>query len=272
MNKPVKVKLKKKAGEASDEGAAEPGNAPGSQGGGSGSGGVSGHEETAVGFDFIKYRLAWYGISALLIVPGLVMMVLSMMTYDTHTPLKLGIDFTGGTMLEYAFEKELTQSDLPAIQASLNQLGLGDSVIQIQHPKEHMTVNTATVSTELQTDPHATTEEAEAVDVNGLPVMPKADKASDDRSITQVIEDLNKDGKAENLKNAAFDVSTLVSIRTRDLSTEQTVTLQKSLTDQFGRFALLQKNRVGPVLAKEILIKGSLALLLAYALIVVYLT
>ena len=44
--------------------------------------------------DVVKYRWVWFGLSLLLIVPGLVAMIYSVMTYPSHLPVKVGIDFT----------------------------------------------------------------------------------------------------------------------------------------------------------------------------------
>lgn len=67
----------------------------------------------------IKKRLLWYVISLLLIVPGLVSLV--------WQGLNLGIDFTGGTLLELEYKQ------LPAIEqvrAALKDKGLGGANIQ----------------------------------------------------------------------------------------------------------------------------------------------
>ena len=32
-------------------------------------------------------------------------MIYSMITYDTHTPVKVGIDYTGGTTLQYGIKE-----------------------------------------------------------------------------------------------------------------------------------------------------------------------
>lgn len=218
----------------------------------------------AIRFDFVKYQWLWYLISVLLVLPGLVFMGLSMTHYESHSPLRLGIDFTGGTLLDYGFESKLSQDDLPKIRTLLETMGMGDSVVQLENPTQGMKVEGPEVSTELAPDPK--TEE---------PATPQAGQppAKDNRSVTQVFEDMTQaQTKAEAAENKSVTVNSLVTIRTKDMSTEQTVTLQKALKEQFGEFALLQKNRVGPVLAQEILVKGGLALLLAYALIVIYLT
>ena len=49
----------------------------------------------------VKYRILWMVLSACLLLPGICAMVYSMITYPTHSPVKVGIDYTGGTILQY---------------------------------------------------------------------------------------------------------------------------------------------------------------------------
>ncbi len=51
--------------------------------------------------DVVKMRFWCLAFSALLILPGVVGMIYSTITTETHTPLKVGIDYTGGTTLQY---------------------------------------------------------------------------------------------------------------------------------------------------------------------------
>ena len=43
----------------------------------------------------VKYRVVWICLSALLLLPGIIAMIYSMITYPTHSPVKVGIDYTG---------------------------------------------------------------------------------------------------------------------------------------------------------------------------------
>lgn len=82
--------------------------------------------------DVIKFKWLWIGISLVLIVPGIVAMIYSSMIYPNHAPLRVGIDFTGGTILQYGFEKELKPSDIPTVRKSLEKIGIENPVIQIE--------------------------------------------------------------------------------------------------------------------------------------------
>jgi preprotein translocase subunit SecF len=54
--------------------------------------------------DFMKYKLFFFIVSVIIILPGLFFLATS--------GLKLGIDFTGGGLLEYKFEKPVAKADL----------------------------------------------------------------------------------------------------------------------------------------------------------------
>lgn len=56
-----------------------------------------------------------------------------MVTLPTHTPVRLGIDFTGGTFLQYGFQKKLS---VPEIRNVLVKAGQENPIIQIQEPTE----------------------------------------------------------------------------------------------------------------------------------------
>lgn len=76
--------------------------------------------------DIVKYRWFWFGFSLALLIPGLIAIVFCFQKYGT--PLKLGLDFTGGTKLEYRFLKEVT---LTNVRNVLEHHGLSGSTIQL---------------------------------------------------------------------------------------------------------------------------------------------
>lgn len=87
--------------------------------------------------DIVKYRFWWFALSALLIIPGLVAMVYSSITYPNHAPLKVGIDYTGGTILQYSVDKSVLNKEVTVISEKLEQGGIESPVLQI------INVNTA---------------------------------------------------------------------------------------------------------------------------------
>lgn len=71
-------------------------------------------------FDIIGKRKIWYAISSLLIIASLFFMV--------TRGFNMGIDFTGGTIMDLRFEKAVNINDVRAI---LNEYNLSNSTIQL---------------------------------------------------------------------------------------------------------------------------------------------
>src|SRR6476620_705467 len=65
-------------------------------------------------------RNVWYAISLLVILPGLV----SLLTFG----LKLGIDFTGGTLWDLKFERTVTTEEVKTV---LGRHGYADTTVQL---------------------------------------------------------------------------------------------------------------------------------------------
>lgn len=91
--------------------------------------------ETALGkkyfFDIVKYRYWWFGLSAILIIPGIIAMIYSSIIYPNHAPLKVGIDYTGGTILQYAINKPVSGKDVTKTTESLEKAGVENPFLQI---------------------------------------------------------------------------------------------------------------------------------------------
>ncbi|MHB8126286.1 MAG: protein translocase subunit SecF [Desulfitobacteriaceae bacterium] len=68
-------------------------------------------------FNIVKKRYWWFTLSLLIIIPGIISLFLQ--------GLNLGIDFTGGTMLDITFNKAITQT---AVSDTLKSVGLEGSV------------------------------------------------------------------------------------------------------------------------------------------------
>ena len=81
--------------------------------------------------DIVKHKFIYLAISAILLIPGIVAMVYSMITYDTHTPVKVGIDYTGGTTLQYGVKESITNDKLSDVRNALEKNGIEKSVLQI---------------------------------------------------------------------------------------------------------------------------------------------
>ncbi|MCD7739727.1 MAG: protein translocase subunit SecF [Candidatus Gastranaerophilales bacterium] len=84
--------------------------------------------------DVIKYKWVWLAISLCFILPGIIAMGWSMKIYPSHTPLQVGIDFTGGTIIQYAVNKEVSTAEVDTIRMNLTKNGIDNPVIQILKP------------------------------------------------------------------------------------------------------------------------------------------
>ncbi|MBQ8668710.1 protein translocase subunit SecF [bacterium] len=79
----------------------------------------------------VKYRVIWMILSACLLLPGIAAMIYSMVTYPTHAPVKVGIDYTGGTILQYGVPETVNNDDVAKTRTDLDKIGIKNPYIQI---------------------------------------------------------------------------------------------------------------------------------------------
>ena len=79
----------------------------------------------------VKYRILWMILSACLLLPGICAMVYSMITYPTHSPVKVGIDYTGGTILQYGVADTINNEAVAKTREDLDNIGVQNPYIQI---------------------------------------------------------------------------------------------------------------------------------------------
>ena len=72
----------------------------------------------------VKYRWWWMALTTILLVPGIIAMIYSSVTYQNHAPMKVGIEYTGGTILRYGIENKVTNTDLAQTRANLEEKGI----------------------------------------------------------------------------------------------------------------------------------------------------
>lgn len=94
--------------------------------------------------DIVKYRFWWFALSALLVLPGIGAMIYSSVTYDNHAPLKVGIDYTGGTILQYSVDKSITGKEVAKTREKLESAGFKNPFLQV------INVNAADKSSKLK--------------------------------------------------------------------------------------------------------------------------
>ncbi len=80
--------------------------------------------------DVVKQRWLWLTISIVLVLPTLVAIIYSMIIYPNHAPLKGGIDFTGGTILQYGVSESLSFDKMENLRTKLTDIGVDSPVIQ----------------------------------------------------------------------------------------------------------------------------------------------
>ena len=81
--------------------------------------------------DVVKYRWVWFGLSLLLVIPGLIAMGYLMINSPQHLPVKVGIDFTGGTITQYSVTKDVSNDEVAKIRENLVKAGIENPVIQV---------------------------------------------------------------------------------------------------------------------------------------------
>ncbi len=81
--------------------------------------------------DVVKYRWVWFGLSLLLIIPGIIAMGYLVINSPQHLPVKVGIDFTGGTITQYSVTKDVSNDEVEVLRNNLNKAGIENPVIQV---------------------------------------------------------------------------------------------------------------------------------------------
>lgn len=76
-------------------------------------------------FNIVERRYLYFTVSALVIIPGLIAMIVS--TIQFGTPLRLSIDFTGGALQELRFEEPIQPAEVRQVFVDR---GYGDTSVQ----------------------------------------------------------------------------------------------------------------------------------------------
>lgn len=215
-----------------------------------------------------KYRWVFLIISILFLIPGVYFIAANMADPEIQAPLRLGIDFKGGTLLEYGFSKPVSQPDVNDIREVFDRHGYTGSVIQIQEPR--VGINKEAV----QVGAPAPTKEAPAKPAGkGPQAQPEAVKPAQTTATSKAKpEAVQSETPATTPEAGEGKIASIVSIRAKHMTGQADQEILKDLESKYGNITLLQKNSIGPALAKELLSNGLLALVMAYILIVGYLT
>ena len=87
--------------------------------------------ETKIKIQVVKYRWIWMFLSACFILASIGAMIYSSITSQNHLPLKVGIDYTGGTVLQYSIDKKVSNDELGTIRSNLEKSGVPSVSLQI---------------------------------------------------------------------------------------------------------------------------------------------
>ena len=63
-------------------------------------------------------------LSAIFLLPGIITMIYVSISSPSHLPLKVGIDYTGGTVLQYYIDKKVENSELATLRNELEKNGV----------------------------------------------------------------------------------------------------------------------------------------------------
>ncbi len=79
----------------------------------------------------VKFRWLWMALSAILLLPGIIMMIYASVTSPSHLPLKVGIDYTGGTVIQYSTDKKVENSAISTLRTKLETQGIENPALQV---------------------------------------------------------------------------------------------------------------------------------------------
>lgn len=81
--------------------------------------------------NIVKYRFLFLCISAILLLPCVGAMIYSSIATPNHTPVKVSIDYTGGTILQYGINSTVTSDELGTLRKKLSDSGIKEPELQI---------------------------------------------------------------------------------------------------------------------------------------------
>ena len=193
------------------------------------------------GIHVVKHRVLWMCLSAILLTPGIVAMIYSMINYPTHSPVKVGIDYTGGSILQYETSADVSNSEIATLQNKLTEKGITGTYIQVLK-------DTGTKKAETKTENN---EEVKTDTVQA---------------------DVKTDEKAS--ETAETSKTSMISVRTKfiDEGSETSDKITEVITKEFSDAKMVQFSSVGPTLSSELFKTSFIALILAILGIIAYIS
>ena len=192
------------------------------------------------GLHVVKHRALFMCLSALLLIPGIVAMIYSMITYPTHSPLKVGIDYTGGTILQYSVADSVSNAKVGEIREELTAEGITNTYIQVLKDSAPITVKKDDKK-------------------------PEEVQKADDKKVETANKDEEKTVKTSN---------SIISVRTKfiDEGSEEAQKITGIITKDFPDAELVQVSSVGPTLSSELFRLSFIALIVAILGMIAYIS
>ena len=81
--------------------------------------------------NIVKYKFIWLCVTAILLLPGTLALIYGGVV--NHSPLKVGIDYTGGTILQYGVPEDISNAAMSALRSDLEKAGIENPRLQIIH-------------------------------------------------------------------------------------------------------------------------------------------
>lgn len=81
--------------------------------------------------NIVKYKFIWLCVTAILLLPGTLALIYGGVV--NHSPLKVGIDYTGGTILQYGIQDDMSNTAMSALRSDLEKAGIENPRLQIIH-------------------------------------------------------------------------------------------------------------------------------------------
>lgn len=225
--------------------------------------------------NFMKYKYFAFVLSGAIIAAGII-------NITTRKGFKLGIDFSGGTLIRVMLKNPIPIGEL---RQSLKSVGLGSSSIQeIEKGKREYQIRTMLPETKKEEE-----QELEAHDIMGSRVIEALRTEEDKQALTSGLKDLNSVDVREFTSflelsfpdEAAQDAQKIVSLRGRNAIIQDFSQLEAEGIGQkalaflkektfLGSLTVLSKETVGPQVGRDLQKKATKATIWALIGMLVY--
>lgn len=187
---------------------------------------VPAYTQPDVKLDVMGKKFIWFGISGAVLLPGIIAIIMCMVKFGA--PVKLGIDFTGGSLLQFHFQRPIQVEQL---RQAVSRISIGEYTYDANN--NPTLVGHEHIPSEIQTVIGGVARSSIA-----------ASSAASGSAAAQT----------------AVQGSTLI-VRTKRLDRMQVLDLIKGLGQQhLGPFTKDSENSIGPTIGKELLRNALIAL------------